>query len=93
MLENSWQQSILYQCNPDETYETIIAAGRDPHAWDGPRGCGLVFQSYFFFGLFYFLITQVYLNLVIAIIVDAFTGVLATEKLPINDKLIDEFVK
>ena len=33
------------------------------------------------------------MNLVIAIIVDAFTGVLATEKLPINDKLIDEFVK
>ena len=43
--------------------------------------------------LFQFLITQVYLNLVIAIIVDAFTGILATEKLPINDKLIDEFVK
>ena len=92
MLETSWQKSILYQCNPDETYDTIIASGRDPENWEGPRGCGEQLRSYFFFGLFQFLITQVYLNLVIAIIVDAFTGVLATEKLPINDKLIDEFV-
>ena len=83
----------MYQCDPDETYEKIIEDGRDPQDWRGPNGCGQAFQSYFFFILFQFLVTQVYLNLVIAIIVDAFTGILATEKLPINDKLIDEFVK
>ena len=40
MLETSWHKSILYQCNPDETYDTIIASGRDPESWEGPRGCG-----------------------------------------------------
>lgn len=34
-----------------------------------------------------------YLNLVIAIIVDAFTGVSSASKLPIDEKLIDRFVK
>lgn len=37
--------------------------------------------------------SQVYLNLVIAIIVDAFTGVSSASKLPIDEKLIDRFVK
>ena len=43
MLETSWQNSILYQCNPEETYESIVADGRNPQDWNGPNGCGQVF--------------------------------------------------
>ena len=93
MLEATWQRTILYQCNPDEDYNSIVADGRDPHDWKGPRGCGSPVVAYIFFSFFQILVTQVYLNLVIAIIVDAFTGMSAANKLPVDEKLIDAFVK
>ena len=37
--------------------------------------------------------TQIYINLTIAIIVDAFTGAIATDNLPVRYDLLDEFVK
>lgn len=46
-----------------------------------------------FFGIFQLLVSQIYLNLVIAIIVDAFTSVIAAGKLPVTEDLIDEFVR
>ena len=49
MFEVTWSYSILYQCNPDETYDTIVAAGRDPMDWNGPRGCGDSVWAPFFF--------------------------------------------
>ena len=93
MFETSWQKSILYQCNPDETYETIVEAGRDPQDWRGPRGCGNQFSAFAFFGLFQLLISQIYLNVVIAVIVDAFEGMIVVSKLPVSDIFIDAFVK
>ena len=33
MFETSWQSNILYKCNPEETYESIIEDGRDPQDW------------------------------------------------------------
>ena len=90
MFETSWGRSILHQCTPDETYETIIAAGRDPTDWQGPQGCGSRFTSFLFFSLFQLLFSQIYLNLIIAIIVDAFSGVIASRKMnPIDDDMID----
>lgn len=74
MFELTWHHSILFQCVEDESYESIVAVGRDPSAILGPRGCGNHMTAFLFFAIFYILVSQVYLNLVIAIIVDAFTG-------------------
>lgn len=43
--------------------------------------------------MFQCLVSQVYLNLVVAIIVDAFTGVSSAQKLPVDENLIDKFVQ
>ena len=52
-----------------------MAAGRDPTDWLGPKGCGDPLSATLFFYVFQLFLTQIYLNLVIAIIVDAFTGI------------------
>lgn len=93
MLEAAWQDNILFQCTPGETYESIVAAGRDPNDWRGPNGCGSATISYLFFSIFQILVCQIYLNLVIAIIIDAFTGVSKASQLLVNDALIDDFVR
>lgn len=93
MFETSWQRSILYQCNPDETYDTIVEAGRDPDDWRGPQGCGSYLGSSIFFNLFLLFVSQIYLNVVIAVIVDAFGGSTSISKLPFSDRLIDAFIR
>ena len=50
-------------------------------------------MSYSFFVIFQLLVSQIYLNLVIAIIVDAFSSVIASAKVPVNEDLIDEFIR
>ena len=93
MFEVTWTQSILYQCEPSETYQTIVDAGRDPSDWLGPRGCGDKVWAYVFFTVFQILITQIYINLTIAIIVDSFTGILGPDRLPVGSELMEIFVK
>ena len=68
-----------------------MASGRDPNDWQGPRACGKPTEAFIFSLLFQVLISQIYLNLVIAIIVDAFTGFTTTSKLPVNERLIERF--
>ena len=48
MFECGKSHDILYQCHEDETYESIVEAGRDPANWDGPHGCGSGFNSFVF---------------------------------------------
>ena len=45
MFECARGYDILYQCKENETYDLIIADGRDPTSWDGPKGCGSSFAS------------------------------------------------
>lgn len=48
MFECARTHSLLYQCVEGETYDSIVAAGRDPSNWDGPRGCGSLGASVIF---------------------------------------------
>ena len=73
MFESSRVYSIQYQCVEDEDYYSIIEAGRNPEDIDGPRGCGTGFAIAFHL-LFQVIVSQVFLNLFIAIIIDAFFG-------------------
>ena len=68
----------------DESYETMIRDGRDPNIWNGPRGCGSPYISVIFNMVFQIIITQIFLNLFIAIIIDAFIGVAETYDLPVT---------
>ena len=51
-----------------ETYETLQEHGEDPFK------CGSPFNSYLFFIMFNILVMYVFLNLFLAIILDAFLG-------------------
>ena len=73
MFDSSRSYSIQYQCEEDESYENIVASGRDPLDVNGPKGCGTGFAIIFHL-LFQVIVSQVFLNLFIAIIIDAFFG-------------------
>ena len=73
MFDSSQPYSIMYQCNENEDYYSIIARGDDPTDVYGPKGCGTGFAVYFHI-LFQVIVSQVFLNLFIAIIIDAFFG-------------------
>ena len=66
-------------------------AGRDPQDWQGPRGCGNRREAFYFFYIFQILLSQIYLNLIIAIIVDGFSGASEADKLPVNEDFIGDF--
>ena len=73
MFDSSQPRSILYQCIENEDYYTIIERGDDPTDTYGPKGCGNPFAVAFHL-LFQVIVSQVFLNLFIAIIIDAFFG-------------------
>ena len=73
MFDSSRSYSILYQCVEGEDYDSIVAAGRDPSELTGPKGCGSDFAIAFHL-LFQIIVSQVFLNLFIAIILEAFFG-------------------
>ena len=84
MFECSQSYDILYQCNEEESYELMIKDGIDPSKWDGPRGCGIGFTAVIFHLIFQIIITQIFLNQFIAVIIDAFVGVSETQDLPVS---------
>lgn len=73
MLESSQSRSLLFQCEEEESYEKIVERGDDPLDTYGPKGCGTGFAIVFHL-LFQIIVSQVFLNLFIAIIIDAFFG-------------------
>lgn len=68
MFDLARTYSPEYQCREDETYETMMANGGQPFA------CGNPVVSYVFFVLFHIIVFQIFVNLFIAIIIDAFLG-------------------
>ena len=73
MLESAMPYSILNQCVESEDYDSIVARGDDPMKTYGPKGCGTGFSIVFHL-LFQIIVSQVFLNLFIAIIIDTFFG-------------------
>lgn len=91
MFECAKKHEILYQCIEGEDYDSIIRDGRDPSSWDGPKGCGSFWGSIIFHLIFQIIITQIFLNLFIAIIVDSFMGVTEKFELPVSINAVMEF--
>jgi len=92
MFDSSQPRSLLYQCNEIEDYETIVADGRDPSNTYGPRGCGNPFAVAFHL-FFQVIVSQIFLNLFIAIIIDAFFGQTSLSDMPVKEKSIEDFAK
>ena len=92
MFDSSRSYSILYQCVEDEDYETIIARGDLPTDTMGPKGCGTGFAIAFHL-LFQIIVSQVFLNLFIAIIIEAFFGQASSGDLmdKFSDRTIDGY--
>ena len=59
--------SPAYQCRSGENYQSMMRDGAGE-----PFACGSATASYIFFVLFHILVVQVFINLFIAIIIDAF---------------------
>ena len=85
MFHTSQTRSILFQCNEGEDFDSIMASGRNPDEPFDTRGCGTGFAIVFHL-LFQLVVTQVFLNLFIAIIIDAFLAGTDTADLPIDEK-------
>ena len=56
----------MYQCRENEDYDSMMQNDGEAFA------CGSPLASYTFFILFHILVTQIFINLFVAIIIDAF---------------------
>ena len=85
MMDAARPRSILFQCNPEADYYSILANNMQTD------GCGSD-VSLLYFQSFSLLVSQIFLNLFIAIIIDSFLGQSDAFALPVNQNDIDEFV-
>ena len=69
----------------------MIEDGIDPTKWYGPRSCGDTNIAIIFHLVFQIITTQIFLNLFIAVIIDAFAGVTDTAELPVSNYAIYEY--
>lgn len=77
MMDAGRQRSILFQCNPDADYYSILANGMQTD------GCGNTAAVPYFYS-FTLIVSQIFLNLFIAIIIDSFLGQSDAFSLPVN---------
>ena len=85
MFDLARTYSETNQCRENETYETMMDNGGLPYA------CGSPAATYIFFTLFHILVSQIFLNLFIAIIIDGFVNQTDHFKLPINSHALQDF--
>ena len=90
MLDSAQSYGILYQCKENESYELMIQEGRDPNDPYSTRGCGSGFAIIFHL-LFQIIVSQVFLNLFIAIIIDAFFGQNDLANMPVKESVIEDY--
>ena len=90
MFDSSQPYSIMNQCEELEDHAQIVREGRDPNDWEGPRGCGTGFAIIFHL-LFQVIVSQVFLNLFIAIIIDAFFGQTDLAAMPVKEKSMEDY--
>ena len=88
MFDSAQPRSLLYQCVEEEDYQSIVDRGDDPTDTYGPKGCGTGFAIVFHL-CFQVIVSQVFLNLFIAIIIDAFFG--QSTDLPIKEKSVEDY--
>ena len=86
MFDLSRQESIHFQCVPSETNEELLLNG-------GIRNqCGNQYMTPIFFILYQIIVTQIFLNLFIAIIIDVFLTQNDLFSLEPNHRQISTFV-
>ena len=79
--------SITFQCNENETYDDIQANGGQPFT------CGQLWQAFLFFISFQVICSQIFFNLFMAIIIEAFIGKAEILECPVSPYQVQEFVK
>ena len=77
--------TIENQCIENPTYEDYVAAGYSP------VGCGTWFIANFYFYLYILLVSLIFLNIFIAIILKGYFDVMETEKSTLNSRVLDHF--
>lgn len=80
-------RSITFQCDENPTYESIMANNGIPN------GCGKPVIARIYFFSFMIVVSLIFLNLFIAIVVDTFIGQSTAFKLPIRQNDIDSFIE
>lgn len=87
MMDAGRGRSVLFQCNPNADYYSILANGMQAD------GCGIANVAVPYFYSFTLIVSQIFLNLFIAIIIDSFLNQADAFALPVNQNDIDEFIE
>jgi hypothetical protein len=86
MFDLARTYSLTNQCREGENYESMMQNGGEPFGCGSPIAFG-------FFLIFQILVSQIFVNLFIAIIIDGFLGQSNQFELPIEQYSLYEFVK
>lgn len=86
MMDTARERQVLFQCNPNADYYSILANGMETD------GCGSPNAVPYFYS-FTLIVSQIFLNLFIAIIIDSFLNQADAFSLPVNQNDIDEFIE
>jgi hypothetical protein len=93
MFDSARERSILFQCREGEDYYSWQDAGGEGGAgmYDA-FACGSPAVAFGYHMSFQIIVSQVFLNIFIAIILDSFAGQAGAFALPVNQNSIDDFV-
>ena len=89
MFDSARERSILFQCRVKEDYFTWQEAGGTIY---DAFACGNPAVAFGYHMSFQIIVSQVFLNIFIAIIIDSFAGQADAFNLPVNQNSIDDFV-
>jgi len=87
MADAMRSRTITFPCDPNPSYESIMKNNGIPN------GCGNPVVARIYFFAFMIVVSLIFLNLFIAIVVDTFIGQAAAFSLPIKQNDIDEFIE
>ena len=89
MFDSARSRSILFQCRVEENYDSWIAAGGG--IYDAFM-CGTPWIAFMYHMSFQIIVSQVFLNIFIAIILDSFGGQTDALNLPVQKNDVEDFV-
>jgi hypothetical protein len=87
MFDCARPRSILFDCHPDPQFEDFF----DENGELDTPGCGNKFQATLFFTVFMFVVSFIFLNLFIAIILESFESSMDDERLQVGESTINKF--
>lgn len=86
MFDTARSNSVLFQCDQTFSYKDIALNNNEVN------GCGMPGFAKFYYILYQIIVSQVFLNLFIAVVVDTFIGMKRSHNLPVTQLDIDIFV-